>query len=219
MNYPKKINDLLEKLINDAKLLIRSGKEADYDTDFVHDKEGLRRWSNDLILFNSIAGDIVKPWKDRLKHNGTVIMISEVEKPLAALETIKYAIGNDLLMKFSELIYAEALSDLFEQGKNLLAQGYFLAAGVIFRAVLEERLRKLCTKNKCTPKKKHATINDLNIALYKCTPSVYNKSMMQNITSLASIGNDAAHNKPSLLEKDVERLENGVLDFLCRYSE
>jgi hypothetical protein len=138
--------------------------------------------------------------------------------PISALETIKDAIDQGLLNSFEDLVYAQAFSDLYEQGEYLLSQGYFLASGVIFRAVLEERLRRLCEQNTCMPQTMRPTINDLNIALYKHEPPIYDKSMMLNVTALASVGNDAAHNHPNLKSEDVQRLKNGLLDFLAKFS-
>ena len=103
-----------------------------------------------------------------------------------------------LLVKYEDLIFAEAFADLYEQGQHLFSQGYFLAAGVVFRAVLEEHLRHLCERNECTPVKEKPTINDLNMALYKCDSPVYEKSVMLHVTALAAVGNDAAHNNPEL---------------------
>jgi hypothetical protein len=57
-----------------------------------------------------------------------------------------------------------------------------------------------------------------NQALYTRTPPVYDKNMMQHVTSIAGVGNDCAHNDPKLVREDVERLMNGLRDFLVRFS-
>jgi hypothetical protein len=41
---------------------------------------------------------------------------------------------------------------------------------------------------------------------------------MRHIESLASVGNDAAHNKPTLTESDVKRLLRDVRDMLVKYA-
>ena len=213
MRQPQKIVDLVDKLIRDARDIIASSHGG-----YVEDRNTLRRWSNDLILLRSIGGAMLAPWASRLSHNGIVIVVSEVERPLAALETIKFAIEQGLLESYRSLVVAEACADLYAQGQHLFEQGYFLAAGVIFRAVLEEKLRELCLGAACMPEKDRPTISDFNQALYKCESVAYDKSMMLNMTSLASVGNDAAHNKESLKKEDVERLMRGTLDFVSRYS-
>lgn len=213
MEYSDNIKVLLEKLIDDGNSLLRGA-----NGDLIRDSDGLRRWSNELILFQNLAADMIHPWRSRLDHSGTVLLISAVKTPLSALETIKFAIENDLLTSYRELIYSEAFADLYEQGQHLFNQGYYLAAGVIFRAVLEEKLRNLCIQNNCMPEKQRPTINDLNQALYKSNLPGYGKSMMLNVSALAAVGNDAAHNNPNLQLDDVERLMNGTLDFISRYS-
>ncbi len=218
MKVSEQINSILQKLIDDGNRLVNTGHNNKAGGREISDREGLRRWSNELVLFKSIAGNIIRPWERRLRHNGVVIMARELEYPISALETIKDAIDQGLLNSFEDLVYAQAFSDLYEQGEYLLSQGYFLASGVIFRAVLEERLRRLCEQNTCMPQATRPTINDLNIALYKHDPPIYDKSMMLNVTALASVGNDAAHNNPNLKSEDVQRLKNGLLDFLAKFS-
>ena len=213
MSQPQKFVDLVDKLIRDARAIIASSYGG-----YIKDRHALQRWSNDLILLRSLGGEMLAPWASRLSHNGIVIVLSNVEGPLAALETIKFAIEDGLLESYRSLVVAEACADLYAQGQHLFEQGYFLAAGVIFSAVLEEKLRELCLGAACTPEKDRPTISDFNQALYKCESVAYDKSMMLNMTALASIGNDAAHNKESLKQDDVERLMRGTLDFISRYS-
>lgn len=213
MSHPKKFVDLVEKLIRDGRGLLESAYRGD-----IQNREVLRKWSNDLILLRTLGGNMLAPWARRLAHNGVVVSNSYVEGPLAALETVKFAIDEGLLQSYRELVVAEAFTDLYEQGQHLFEQGYFLAAGVIFRAVLEEKLRELCVAAGCMPEKDRPTISDLNQMLYKCESIAYDKAMMLNVTALAAVGNDAAHNKESLQKDDVERLMRGALEFLSRYS-
>jgi len=211
MGHPQKYIDLIRKLILDAQKLISTSLDGD-----VSDEKMLRRWSNDLILLNTISGEMLAPWKRRLAHSGAVLQIEYVQGPLAALETIQFAIEEGLLSSYRNLVVAETFSDLFEQGRHLLDQGYFLAAGVVFRAVLEEKLRNLCVAADCLPAKVRPTIEDLSQALYKSQLKAYDKTMMLNITALAAVGNDAAHNNASLCIENVERLMHGTLDFMSR---
>lgn len=214
MNQPQKIINLLNKLINDAQLLLENLTDKGY----IKDKNGVLNWSNELILFKSISGDMIKPWINRLKHDGIVLVPSYLERVLAPLITIKYAINEDLLTSYREIIISDAFGNLYEQGEYLFNQGYFLASGVIFRAVIEEQLRELCEKENCLPEKNKHTINDLNQALYKCETISYDKSTMLQVNALAAVGNDAAHNNPELNKDDVKRLMLGTLDFISKYA-
>ncbi|HMV17568.1 MAG TPA: hypothetical protein PLN96_08260 [Zoogloea sp.] len=213
MNQPQKFVDLIEKLIRDARVILASARGG-----FIEDREALRRWSNELILLRNLGGTMLSPWARRLAHDGVLIPVEYVQRPLAALETVKYATDNGLLTSYRDLVIAEAFTDLYEQGQYLFSQGYFLAAGVIFRAVLEERLRELCLAADCMPEKERPTLGDLNQALFRCESVPYDKAMMLHVTALAAVGNDAAHNSDSLQKEDVERLMRGTLEFLSRYS-
>ncbi len=103
-----------------------------------------------------------------------------------------------------------------DQAEYLFNQGYILASGVISRAVLEERLKKLCDQNNCQPAKQRPTIIDYNTNLYK--DQVYDKIIFKNVDSMAAIGNDVAHNKPNVKKEDVERLLHDLNSFLQRFS-
>lgn len=214
MNQPKKIVDLIERLIVHGQALL----ETDPYGQHVKDRDGLRRWSNELILLRTIGGQMLAPWKGRLQHSGFVINLDDVREPLAALETIKYATENGLLVSYRDMIIAESFADIYSQGRHLLDAGYYLAAGVLFRAVLEERLRELCARNNCVPVIPRPTINDLNQALYKCPDAHYDKATMLHVTAMAAVGNDAAHNAPTLTQNAVTAFADQLIAFLAQFS-
>jgi hypothetical protein len=213
MSTPKKFVDLLNKLIVDGHSLVANAHQG-----YVADKDALRRWSNEMILLNTIGREMLKPWRSRIVHNGVHTQVNYVQDPLSAMEAVKYAIDNGLLNSYRELVLAEEFASLYEQGVHLLEQGYFLAAAVIFRAVLEERLRELCIAHSCMPQKDRPAINDLSQALYKCETVSYDKAMMLHITAITAIANNAAHNVGEVPKDECERLKRGTLDFLLRYS-
>jgi hypothetical protein len=209
---------LLDKLIADGRAMVElARKNSGGFAPTIDNKDAVLRWANELILFKSRAGSLVLPWDEVLQHNGVNNRADTLAKPLSALETIKFALQAGLLARHEDLVVAATFADLNAQGGHLLSQGYFLAAGVIFHAVLEEKLRRLCEREKCMPTKPRPTMNDLNQSLYGSKPPVYDKNMMLHVQSLAGIGNDAAHNAPTLKVTDVERLKAGVEDFLSKF--
>jgi hypothetical protein len=105
---------------------------------------------------------------------------------------------------------------LLEQADYLLSEGYFLAAGVLGRAILEQHLKYWRYIAGCPPNKPRPTLNDFKDGLYKSKR--INITEMKHIESLASVGNDAAHNKPTLTESDVKRLLRDVRDMLVKYA-
>ena len=134
---------------------------------------------------------------------------------LGALESISEDVVAGRLARYEDIVFAEAFSNLIEQAEYLLDKEYFLAASVLFRAVLEEKLRRLCDAHSENPETPRPTISDYNQSLYKAT--VYDKITFKNVDSMAAIGNEAAHHKKGLEAADVERLHTNLLDFLQRH--
>lgn len=131
------------------------------------------------------------------------------------LHSVIQAIQGDMLITVEDLVVAEIHSDLLEQAEYLLGQGYYLAAGVIGRAVLEEHLRKWCQHANCVPPIKQPTLAHYNTELYG--KQVINKITLKQLEALIAVGNDAAHNAPTLKRSDVERFIPEVREFLEKH--
>ena len=165
-----KVSDLVEALIEEGEDVLGtkwqpSGRWVSGPPTYV-DLEAFKKWRASCRLLVSLMGDFGTPWQDIFMPdvpNG----LANASTTLGTLKAIKEALSNGYLVRFEELVLAEAFSDLTEQAEYLFEQGYFLAAGVILRAILEERLRKLCERTGCTPAKPRPTISDLNQSLYK----------------------------------------------------
>jgi hypothetical protein len=142
------------------------------------------------------------PWSDILNQQPEVSDPIFVNEFLGTIKGIRYSIDNNYLDNFKDIVLEETNLDLIEQAEELLNKKYFLAAGVIFRAVLEEHLRNICRKKKIIIGKTKPSISDFNQALYKAEH--YSKTRMKQIDTLASIGNNAAHNSPELTNEDVK---------------
>jgi len=214
-----KVSDLVEALIEEGEDVLGtkwqpSGRWVSGPPTYV-DLEAFKKWRASCRLLVSLMGDFGTPWQDIFMPdvpNG----LANASTTLGTLKAIKEALSNGYLVRFEELVLAEAFSDLTEQAEYLFEQGYFLAAGVILRAILEERLRKLCERTGCTPAKPRPTISDLNQSLYKV--KVYDKIVYKHVDAMTATGNDAAHNAPELKKDDVARLLNDTKDFLRRFA-
>jgi hypothetical protein len=122
-----------------------------------------------------------------------------------ALAGIYGAVLNDMLISLETLVLAKEFGNLLEQADHLFENGYFLAAGVLGRAVLEDHLRTWCQRVPCIPvppNGKPPTLNDFNMELYR--KDKISKTTMLHVTTMGTIGNDAAHNKPELKQDDVK---------------
>lgn len=125
---------------------------------------------------------------------------------LAAMDDYK----NGFLTSMKNLIQAEVFDNELEQAKELLSNGYKLAAAVIAGVVLETALRDLCAKESI----EHGKLDKMNADLAKV--GVYNKLQQKRITALADIRNSAAHGKPEeFSELDVTTMIRDIEQFLA----
>lgn len=124
-------------------------------------------------------------------------------------------IANNALFEVKALITAEVFDDFLEQAKALHDAGYFAPAAVVVGAVLEDGLRKLCTKNSIMLPNK-PQFDTMNAALAKA--GVYNILTQKKITALADIRNSAAHGKWTNFDtSDVEGMLNWTGEFMQKH--
>ena len=173
-----------------------------------------QKWRTSCRLLMMQLGSFAGPWKDVLAADKASNSRGMVDAMLGALKSISENVSQGRLARFEDLVFAEAFSNLFEQAEYLLDKGYCLAAGVLFRATLEEKLRRLCDAFGCVPQKPRPTISDYNQALY--TGQHVDKLVFKGVDEMSAIGNDAAHGKSTLTVADIERLKGNLADFLRR---
>jgi len=117
--------------------------------------------------------------------------VSDVTGILKAVES---DIESGMLSNFKSLAQAEVFADFLEMAEHLLDGGYKDAAAVILGAVLEDSLRKIAEANDISTvgsNGKPLTLDPLNTAVTK--QGVYGPLVQKQITSWASLRNDAAH--------------------------
>jgi hypothetical protein len=176
------------------------------------DIEKFAKWQAGCKNLLRILGDAGEPWAGEFDGNNK---FTKAQCMLGVLRAIDEAIDDGLLVRVEELMRAEEFSSLLDQADHLEGQGYFLAAGVLGRAVLEEHLRSWCATAGLLPSKARPTLNDFNAALYKA--KLLTASVMKHVEAMAATGNDAAHNKPTLRQEDVQRLLRDARDFIAKY--
>lgn len=215
MSTDTKIKELVQKLIAEGETVISSKWQDSPFPRFFVGLEQFERWKSRCRLLLTLLGPVSGPWEQILGPK-TSNRYEHAVSMQGALKGLQQSIEEGLLVRFEDLVLAEAFSDLSEQAEYLFSQGYFLAAGVIARAVLEERLRRLATIHASLPACDRPTISHFNNELYKKT--IYDKITMKHVESLAAVGNAAAHADPTLKADDVRRLLDGLKDFLARFS-
>lgn len=170
------------------------------------------KWRAGCLNLLRILGVAAKPWDAAfsLQGNSAVSAI----RMLGTLEAIEEAIQNGLLVTYGDIVRSETFDSLLDQADYLLSEGYYLAAGALGRAVLEEHLRSWCDVANCTPAKARPTLDAYGKALYAAKE--YSKSVMKHVDSMTGFGNDAAHNNPDLKAEDIARLLRDVREFLAK---
>jgi hypothetical protein len=140
--------------------------------------------------------------------------IQAVKIAFGILNAAKDDYDNSYLFNSRTLIEAEVFDDFLEQAEHLLSQSYFTAATVIAGSVLEDGLRKLCTKNGVILSAK-PKLDTMNSDLAKA--GVYNLLKQKQITALADLRNKAAHGLGGFTKEDVEAMIKDVRRFTVDY--
>lgn len=221
MNDLKLIDNICEQCIKEGNdVLATKWDKKQYFRDQVIesqpyvDLEAFKKWKSNCNVLMNMLGELSKPWSESIEGRKSNAYGNAIEIQ-GALKSIKQTIENGYLIKIEDLIFSEAFSNLLEQAEYLLEHNYFLASAVISRAVLEEKLRKICSQQKINFPKSKPTLSDYNQELYKT--KFYSKVEYKHIDYLTSIGNNAAHNNK--FENDyASKLLDGVKVILNKYS-
>jgi hypothetical protein len=148
---------------------------------------------------------------------------SRIRSLACILTALRSDYEADRLQSFRELVHADLFADLLEQADHLLEQGYKDAAAVTAGAVLEEHLRKLCSRHtvpttftdgagNVRPKK----LDTMNADLAKS--SAYGKIEQQSVTAWAAIRNAVAHGEyTKYTSEGVLLMIAGVRSFIGRH--
>jgi hypothetical protein len=138
------------------------------------------------------------------------------------LQSLKEAHQNNYLSTLQELFHADIFGDFLEMAEHLLESNYKDPAAVMIGSVLEEHLRKICSKCEIpvtTIKDEmavHKKSDLLNSELEK--QGVYNKVQQKQITAWLGIRNNAAHgNYTEYSREQIKIMLTGVRDFILKY--
>jgi hypothetical protein len=193
----------------------RSPAPGHFTSDFVDVQLANQWFTSSLNLIARVLGEnsehyhaMKRQFTDYPKH-------PNAQQAYGILEAARDDIDNDALFEIKALITAEVFDDFLEQAQALLLAGYRAPAAVVVGAVLEDGLRKLCTKNGIELSAK-PKLDSMNAALAKA--GVYNALAQKKMTALADIRNSAAHGNWDTFEvSDVENMLKWTNDFMQKH--
>lgn len=213
----KIIIERIDKLLEDYSKM-RSESKYDDLSDF---KKG---GALDKFITQSLATitAIAEPNSAYVKQSIDCKHITSIPRLVGILQALKSDIENGYLWNIGELIHADIFADFLEMARYLIEEGYKDPAAVLVGGVLEEHLRKLCSKNgipteiskggKMVFKEASLMNDDLKKA------DIYGNLEHKNIIAWLDLRNKAAHGKYSEYNKtQVEIMLVGVRDFITRY--
>ena len=141
-----------------------------------------------------------------------------VRRCLEILKAARHDWAAGLLTDIRELVAAEVFDDLLDMARYLLDEGFHLPAAALAGGVLEDSLRKLCTKHG-VEWEGHSAINILNMALYKA--KAYNKPDMGLVDAWGKLRNQVDHGEfkaPSDVDAtQVGLMVDGVRHFIGKH--
>ena len=159
------------------------------------------------------------PYASDAEAAGVQGLVWSIPVYVGVLDAMRSDIRAGWLTSVGELLHAETFSHFLEMSEELLDKGYKDAAAVIAGSVLESHLRMMATKVEievASDEEKARSANVMNADLAKA--KVYNKLQQKQITAWQDIRNSAAHGEyDEYGAGDVERLIEGVQDFLLRF--
>jgi hypothetical protein len=210
---PNRLLAEVERLQNEgqAVLATKHGKRPNEYVDY----DPFVTWIMGCRNLMRMLGDYAKPWNEPFDYSAEDHSLSRTTKVNATLRAIHLAIEHGLLVRLESIAVAETFDSLLEQAEHLAGEGYFLAGGVLGRAVLEGHLRAWCANAKCLPVKPKPTLSDYNQELYKAKE--YDVAVMKHVDAMIAVGNLAAHNKPEFDPTRVEPLLRDLREFLGKY--
>jgi len=213
------IASFAKKLIEDGNSLLGTQFEvatSSFTKDKFVDLQKYHKWCASCRLLVQQLGPFAEPFQEVLTDQNSYNNTNKVKSMLGVLESVVESVEHGRLAAFEDIVFAEAFANLIEQGEYLLEKEYHLAAAVIFRAVLEERLRRLCDVHGALPVKPRPTIADYNQSLYK--NNVYDKIVMKHVDAMSAVGNAAAHGTDDFNAADIKHLHANLIAFLARFS-
>lgn len=214
MKASQELKEFVDDLIAEANDVAATRQGGEWGS-WIGDNEKLQRFAASCRLLVAKLGSFGAVW-DQMLQVPPNTNLEFFETMRGALGSIQAAMAKGRLSTVEQLVSADVLGDLLEHAEELLKSNYRLAAAIVLRAVLEERLRKLCEANNCLPTNARPTIESFKQSLYSA--QVIDKLILKDIDWMAAVGNAAAHHLKEYKDDDVPLLYERMVTFLSRFS-
>lgn len=211
-------SELEQRILDRLQELIKLGEQVkqtsfyvwNYDADYVDARLAYQWGTSSLNLLEKVLGETSTHYKNFYNQFDGIHLLGHTLSALGILGSAQEDYQQKFLFNTRVLIEAEVFDDFLEQAEYLLESGYYQAAVVLIGGVLEDGLRKLCTRNNINLST-NPKVDAMNADLAK--HGVYTKLKQKQITALADVRNKAAHGKWNEFDK------SDVTDMLAKVRQ
>ncbi len=144
----------------------------------------------------------------------------KVEQYVAVVQALQDDYHAGALTAVEELVHADLFDDFLGMADELLSKGFVGPAAVLAGTVLEEQLRKLAARHGIDTmgnKGRVKSVDGLSAEIRKA--GLLTDLQRKNVLAWYAQRNAGAHgNSDDLVDHDVERMIDGIRDFVARYS-
>jgi hypothetical protein len=216
MQVDQKILNRLDELIALGSRVGATANDSGANRGWVFTgSEVTSQWATSCLNVLSKLGEGNIYYQQFTSLMGTITALQSVQKGQGILRAAKEDCERGAIFDTRTLIEADLFGEFLEQAGHLLEAKYKGPAAVIAGAVVEDGLRKLCSRSnvQIAP---DATLTPMNDALAKA--GVYSKLAHDKLMPVIRLRNDAAHGKwDQFTPQDVRGMIDEVRSFMATH--
>ena len=190
-----RVTQRLEQLISQGEDVLATQRSPGRNVigDNRVDQQLGHQWATSVqSLLCRVFGSESEHYRNFTKQVQKFLTYSPARRALGVLLAAKDDYENGYLFDIRRLVEAEVFDDFLGQAEHLLSAGYFAPAAVVAGAVLEDGLRKLCTRHEI-PLRAAPKLDGMNAELARV--GAYSVLVQKRVTALADLRHRAAHGR------------------------
>lgn len=218
----EKLRTRLDEMIERGNKILATRKPGDLGPEHLGDQVGYEEWrisAKTVLSSLSPGGHHEEEFQsiDDAPFSIGLGYADKLERQLAILRSLREDFDGGFLSDVQNAVRAEVFADFMEQAEYLSDQGFWQPVPVIVGAVLEDHLRKLCTKYPSITLPQRPKLDWMNAELAKA--GEYGVLEQKQVTVWADIRNKAAHAKWTDYQKEhVAAMLRDVPPFLIAHK-